>query len=393
MSYRIAEARLINVLGFAELELKAGRITRISGKNREGKTTIVRSIQAALGGGHHAELIRNGTDEAEIVLVIEDGTDPDNPIEVRKRIKRDGFDLKVSGKPAGIGDQTFLNALHDSFGINPIELWDDSKRADIVLGALDLKVEPERVLEAATDDERGRLVRLPEGAEDMGALELIDAVHRQIYKDRTEINRIVKDAVRRAEDLKKSLPEEAVDVDETKAVIAELVDEDEELERRIEQAQARRKQIAVHKQKLTDQLDAAGREANTREMLQREEDEAESNQAASEARTRALDRLDQLRTEVASDLPFGIEFTDDGDISVGGVVWETLNTEQKIDTAMKLATLRTGRLPVILIDGIERLDGDNQQLFMEWIEANAPDAQLFVTRVATGQSLNIETEA
>jgi len=65
---RVSKPEIKNLLGIEQLEIAPGSVTVISGKNASGKTSVLESIKAALGGGHDGTLLRKGAKEGEIFL-------------------------------------------------------------------------------------------------------------------------------------------------------------------------------------------------------------------------------------------------------------------------------------------------------------------------------------
>lgn len=114
---RISQIKISNIMGVEELEIDLnGNATMISGKNGEGKSSITKAILTTIAGGYPAELIRNGEESGEVVLVIDD-----DEMSIRKKIsnsKAGKTQLKVDGKTVPRA-QSKLNALFDNVATDP----------------------------------------------------------------------------------------------------------------------------------------------------------------------------------------------------------------------------------------------------------------------------------
>jgi hypothetical protein len=86
-----------------------------------------------------------------------------------------------------------------------------------------------------------------------------------------------------------------------------------------------------------------------------------------------------------------VEFSEDGDLSVGGIPWERINEGERYDLAIRLAELRAGKIGLICIDGCEKLSIEHQKMIVERLLESGHQAIL--TEVAVGglQIQNIDT--
>jgi len=113
---RIAQIQIKNIMGIEELEFDLdGKATLVTGKNGEGKSSIIRALTSTVAGGYSAELVRMGEDSGEVVLVMDD------EMSVRKKFnttKAGSTTLRVDGKTLP-RPQAHLNALFDSVATDP----------------------------------------------------------------------------------------------------------------------------------------------------------------------------------------------------------------------------------------------------------------------------------
>jgi len=138
-------------------------------------------------------------------------------------------------------------------------------------------------------------------------------------------------------------------------------------------------------------LSESERIKNLLELIDRARSRAKALDIESERRTLALKNLNQLKLDLLADMPLaGIEVRG-GEIYKGGVPWPRLNTEQQIDLAVDLAGLRAGKLGLILVDGLERLDPDRQEIF--WKKAETTGLQYLATMVTRGPLTVVRLDA
>lgn len=193
--------RATNVLGLADVEIELGKVTVVEGGNGQGKTSILEGVKALMGGGYDASLVREGADHAEMVLVLDDET------EITKRIRKTGGgDTKVRHPDFGnmSAPATFLAGITDAMSFNPVSFLTAKDRTRALLEALPMKVAPEDVATAVA----GTFFKaVAEAVSGRHAIEAIELVRKQIFDERTAVNRTAKDQRRTADGLRGSLPD------------------------------------------------------------------------------------------------------------------------------------------------------------------------------------------
>lgn len=100
------------------------------------------------------------------------------------------------------------------------------------------------------------------------------------------------------------------------------------------------------------------------------DDEAGALEKESERLTAAIEALDKYRRKLAENIPIpGLEIAGK-EIRVDGVLFEQLNTAQRVEIAVKVACLRAKgqRLPAIFIDQAEQLDAEHFDLLCSELE-------------------------
>lgn len=124
---------------------------------------------------------------------------------------------------------------------------------------------------------------------------------------------------------------------------------------------ARKGDLATAREKLAMQRAQAEAGIKARALTEQVEQfdrEAERLEVESERLTGAIEALDAHRRRLAEDLPIPGLSIEGKEIRVNGVLFEQLNTGQKVAIAVQVATLRAKghRLPLVFVDGAEALD-------------------------------------
>lgn len=191
-----------NILGIESLEIKPGSVTEVSGENGSGKTSVLESIKGALGSGHDATLLRNGAEQGEVVLVLEDG------VEISKKITADKSTLSVKHPEFGkiAKSQAYIQKLVDALSLNPVAFLTApaKERVDLLLKAVPMTV---------TAEQLGFVPNVAlEGIDlDKHALEVFAKIGKAVYDLRTGINRVVKEKRATAAQMRETLPTDAED--------------------------------------------------------------------------------------------------------------------------------------------------------------------------------------
>ncbi len=188
---RISQLKLKNCLGIRELEFKPGQITLIEGEERQGKTSILESIQRFFWNksersGKFVYTDDEGTAEkAETYIDLDDGTTMKKYINSENKvtttsIEKDGMSPKTP--------ETFLKSLVNESQLNPIELihMDDKKLADLILSLIPIKV--------TEADVKEWLLEAPPFIDySKHGLQVCKDIEKVLYDKRTTVNQRIKD--------------------------------------------------------------------------------------------------------------------------------------------------------------------------------------------------------
>lgn len=446
----ISRIKIHSVLGIDHQEFKAGeRITRISGDNGTGKSSIIEAIRGTLSGGNLAKLIRNGEDHGEVVLILNDGTS------VTAAIGESKTDRKIK-KPDGYSGgsaKEWLTKNVNMSSFNPVEFVEakPKDRLEQVLAASELELEFGDLAKAAYPMKLGSLFNFKSDGDrvpdPLGAIEIVD---KRIRETRTEVNRSIRDKQSHIAELEQSLPAAAPTAGDSPAQIRKQLDAikqeehncrvtylkakqesslaatnkaaeaarvvREEMEAKLRQIEAEKNaaiaaaseteraalaKLAAENQPRIDELNAAiGRaeqaqkavEATqrTRDAIQRARAAVAEQETESEAYSAAIDKLAKLKIRVMEKLPVPGLAVVGGELYYGQIRVETLNTAKLIDLAIRIAEVTAGPLKFIMMDGFERLRRKMREAFEE--RTATSDCQFLVTEAVDDQPLTIEAE-
>lgn len=430
---KVTRVRINNILGIDELEFEPGGFTEVSGRNGQGKTSVLESLRSVVRGGHDATLLRNGAEQGEIVLVL------DNDMTITKRVTATKSDTSVerdgmlSKTPAAT-----IKALADLLSVNPVDFLRAPKkdRVNVLLEAMPMPVDVQRLQELTGSDTSWL-------ADHRHALDAIADLHKQIYDERTGVNRAVNEKKATINQLSETLPDEetlgdASELENLRLSLKEITARrDQEMERistklsglrseheaRMEEMRARHEEerealqqrqeternaeraafaeterkAGTQKTKKTDEFyveqselesritaaeaiqDQLSRAEQTKTTIDGMKESLETLENESKEKTDALAALEAYKAELLSSLPIpGLEVRG-GEIFRDGIQFDRLNTAQQVQVAVEVAKLRAGKLGLICVDGVELLDGEAYQEFQQ--QALESGLQMIVARV------------
>lgn len=117
--------------------------------------------------------------------------------------------------------------------------------------------------------------------------------------------------------------------------------------------------------------------------------DVEGLEARSERLTAALAALDQLEQRLLADLPIRGLAVQAGEVTLDGVPFPRLSGAQQVELAFAVAARVSGRLRLVLADGLERLDTERFAAFCAAVERLG--FQALVTRVSD-EALTVRTD-
>lgn len=368
-----------------------GTVQVITGRNAQGKTSVLDAIWLALGGGTAsrgtARPIRDGEDRASVTLDLGD-------LVVTRTWSGDKTTLAVTS-PDGAkysSPQSVLDALVGRLSFDPLEFTRLSAREQVaaLLDLVDLDIDP-----VALDAERRRLyeARTTVGQQGRALGEVAEPAPDVPAEELSAVDLIGR--IRSAEDRNRSIIDARSQVSSWMDRIADL---QQELSR-AEEALARAERVAN-----ADLIDTAA----LNESLARIEETNRLVRANADLRAKAVERdrfrtqydeltaqiedLDARKAEALARARFpvdGLGF-DDAGVTYNGVPFSQSSSAEQIRVSLAMAMSLNPKLRVIRILDGSLLDAENLALITEM--AAAADYQVWVERVADGSGVGIVIE-
>lgn len=394
----------------------------VGGRNKQGKTSTLDAIEAALGGGKHApeEPIRKGAKKSRIVVETDELT-------VTRTFTAKGSQLEVRPNKAGAvkmaSPQKILDALNSTLTFNPLEFGDMKplkqtrvlrELAGVDLTAIDelrKKYETER-RDAGRDLKKseGALAKLPEAKDaDPDAMSVSEIVAEI---DRREKANGTREAKRSELEAARSLDQTLLGRQSTLATqICELADQLSELKKKKNDVNKDLDRLAAEgatlaagvkalppdepvdglKAQLEDAEGAAGRaaEAGRRVELEREvEDYTARYEHLTEQIKACDDNRDTAIIEAKYPIP-GLEAQDEG-VYLDGVPWQQASGAEALAASVAIGFALNPELKILLIRDASLLDQENLKLVADM--AAEAGGQLWLERVGDGDEVSVVIE-
>lgn len=384
-----------------------GESVVISGRNAQGKSSILDSILYALGGTKNIpdRPVRDGEDKA--VIEVEVG-DPAVKYTIKRTITAKGGGTLTISTPDGMqakSPQALLDSLLGPMSFDPLSFTRLSPKQQreqlIALTGLDTSAfdsESANIYSKRTETGRDRdrakgyaesLPTYPNApADPISAAELLRQINEARARNdkRAEQIRQGRDAAQAADTLREraaQLRAEADELDkragESHAVAARLRGEliatmdTSDLERQLSDAEAVNAQVRANSTAAAASADADGLSIKYKELTARIDEIAAAKASALAAVKMPID---------------GLAFNDSG-VTLNGVPLNQGSQAEQLRVAVSIATAMNPKLRIALIREAAVLDSDSMAALMT--AAKAADVQLFVERVgAEAGSIVIE---
>jgi ABC-type cobalamin/Fe3+-siderophores transport system ATPase subunit len=292
----IVKLQIKNFLSITDVQVSPGQITQVVGSNNQGKTSILKAIEAALKGSTDGNVVRHGEDQAEIIVEFSDG------MSVHRKIKSDGTQsVKVSkNEMQAQSPQAFLNGIFESSAFNPLELLEPKRRVEALLQAIPVKLDADMVTVALSP----LPVTLPPVDYEQHGLKALEALETYFFARRAEANKAHKSENERYKVMRSdyealTIPEEPLTTPEKTAEQSGKLDLQIQQVRKVEGEISKKNAVLLERQKTLN--DSAKKIEQLRNDLKHQEANhaiyvTTANNLADEIHAMALPfNLDQLR--------------------------------------------------------------------------------------------------
>lgn len=400
-------------------------VVEITGKNRQGKTSVLSAIWAAIGGADHEpeEPIRDGADSGSVKLLI--GKDQKHPeYEVTKtfRYKADGSAVVATLKVRNLDGmmpakpQQLLSSWLQSVTIDPMRfLAEPKKQGEILrkiagldtaaidnqrLAAFTERTEVNRDLKRIKSQVEGMPAeeKLPERIDVTKALAELAAAQRKV-QEANEQKREIEYAQREVDDcaatveaikeriekLQDDLSVAEEDLAEHKAILAKVnegplitVPDMEGLRNRLAEAdKVNRRHEAIKAANATRRISVK---------------ELEATDAKANELTARIDELDEAKAAAiaACKMPLkGLSIDDDGNVTFKGVPIAQASRAEQIEVAVAIAMAQSPRLKVLMIRDGSLLDEETMARVQAFARKHKLQIWVETVRAATDQAIEI----
>ena len=383
-----------NVKRLKAVQIKPdGPTVVVAGRNGQGKSSVLDSIQMVLGGKDAvpAEPIRRGASSAKIILETDELT------VTRKFTQRGGTSIEVTSK-AGLkypSPQAVLDALTSSIGFDPL------------------------AFSQMKDKEQAQALRELVGLDTTA----IDAERKAAYEERTVVNRQIKQQKAVVDSLPMTGPA-PVDVSDLIAKVEEIRQHNRRWEENNRKLDKFRREVEACEERVTrlraelelaeGSLSAAreayqkagevgiGEEMDTSELMRQIANATETNKLADKVTQRKreaftletlekqaadltakVDELDAKRHDMISGAKFPVEglgFSETG-VTFNGIPFSQSSRSEQIRVGMAVAIAKNPEFKVVLIRDGSLLDDDAMRIVAEM--AAESGFQVWIERVGT----------
>ena len=407
---KIVKLTIHNFLKLKDIEMNPSKTNIIVGKNKQGKTSILKAIKAAFDGGVDEKMIRIGENKAEILLELDE-------FDVKRTITEKGTYLDVANKEGYKvpSPQKFLNNLLGVFSFNPVQFFELKllERKKYLLNAIKLTISQDELAQYTGE----KLAGIDYGKH---ALEVVEDARKYYYDKRTAANSEVSKKRKTLEELSAKIPEgfNPAEVNEkhilelrdslvVEALNQQQLDADtksearllasiEEYQKKIKEAEYGLLAVRKRKEKLTKELLPNPKAVQAEiERLESQRELVFTAKRVEELRSelgvavKEADKLDvvvnRLTKEIPQELIMKAKLPVEGlvivgdDVQVNGVSLDNLSASEQLKFALDIVRKLNENFKIICIDGIETLDKDSFEVFLKEIENDS--YQYFVTRV------------
>lgn len=403
---KIIELKSENVKRLKAVHIQpSGALVQITGRNAQGKSSVLDSIAMLLGGLDNvpAQPIRRGQAKAQIVAKLDD-------IVVERTFTESGSTLTVRSlegakypKPQAILDKLVGPISFDPLAFSRMEPRKQLETLKSLVGIDFSKLDTERaelydkrtVVNRDAKAMESRLASAPEYP-DAPTTEVSVAELAEKLNEACRVNSAIADRENRIDAERSEIARIEADIKRHEESIAKLKVAAQACEKNIGELVIQKNRLtAVDTDSLRKQLSEAeslnrkARENAFRSKLAREHRELVKQ---SELLTSDIVSIDTEKTNTLAAAKFpvaGLAFDDSG-VTYNELPLEQASSAEQLRVSVAIGLAMNPKLRVILIRDGSLLDADGLQMIAEMAEAQ--DAQVWIERVSDGEQVGIVIE-
>lgn len=195
---KIKKIEVKSYVGLQEFGLDAGKVNIFRGPKGSGKSSVIEALETAFTNSkRRTEVIRHGQDEATLYVEL------DNGLEINRKIRNGKADyLKIRKGDEGVpSTERFLRRLINGDIFRPID-WVNLSPKEQTKSILNMLQ-----IEWSQEDIQEWFGEIPSNIEyNQHILMVLKAIETKYFKDREEVNRIIKELKTQIQVIKKELP-------------------------------------------------------------------------------------------------------------------------------------------------------------------------------------------
>ena len=412
---------------------KDGNLVIISGRNEQGKSSVLDSIMAALGGKDAVpdEPIRRGTKSAKIKLDLGD-------MIVERKFNADNTYLKITAKDGTDvkSPQALLDKLVGKLSFDPLEFvnlkGEEQQKILKTLTGLDftaLEKKKDEAYQSRTNTNRdlvnakARLSKIPEveaAEEEVSVVELTaqltaandtNAINEDVRDDLKNSNGLLKDLGTKKEGLEADARQDEKayqkEIDRLKKEHEEEVERfkreitavDERIEKGFVLVKKLEKQVESLKDVDTDSITKAITDSQeTNRLVRQKKDrallvsEVEKLSRESDRATRLIDGIDADKERLISEaaMPIkGLAFDESG-ITFKGIPFKQISSSEKLRVGLAMSIALNPKIRVVLVRDASLLDSGNLAILKDFADKN--NVQIWLEKVDETGKIGIVIE-
>lgn len=396
----IIKLEVENVKRLRAVEVEpTGALIQVSGRNEQGKTSLIDSIAYAMGGERLVpeEPIRRGARSARVAIDL-------GELKVERRWSRKGSVLKVTDRDGNAqkSPQKLLDQLVGALTFDPLEFsgMDRPKQADVLKALLGISFED------------------------------LDERRREMYEGRTTVNRDLK-----AAEVTLAGLDAYPDAPDDEVVVSELIAErdrraahNDTMDLLTDKIETAKEGLKVYQEDLqqlqttisgiearleSDQAELKGMEARDVEETTKQIEGAETTNAqvrgkrsylkvkvavkglreTSETESDKIEKIDQEKRDLMAAAEFPVEglgFDDDGMVTLEGLPFNQASHAQTLRVSVAMGIAMNPALRVMLIREGDHLDAENLRTVSDMAEDSG--TQVWMERVNPGEGCAVIIE-